>query len=273
MLNVFTAHEPETPKAMGAYETILVTRKGKVGLITLNRPHALNALNTQLISELNRALDGFEADSGIGCIVITGNEKAFAAGVDIKEMHKKTFVEAYGGDFLAPFDRIGSCRKPIIAAVGGYALGGGCELAMACDIILAADNAVFGQPEITLGIMPGNGGTQRLTRAVGKAKAMELCLTGRRMKAEEAESSGLVGRIVPVAELHDEAMKVADKIANLSQHAVMMIKEAINRGFATTLEEGARFERGQFYSLFATEDQKEGMAAFIEKRTPVFTNR
>jgi len=255
------------------YETILVSTKGKVGLITLNRPHALNALNTLLISELNRALDRFETDPGIGCIVITGNEKAFAAGVDIKEMHKKTFVEAYGSDFLAPFDRIGHCRKPIIAAVGGYALGGGCELAMSCDIILAADNASFGQPEINLGIMPGAGGTQRLTRAVGKAKAMELCLTGRRMDAEEAERSGLVSRIVPAAELMDEAMKVADKIASLSQHAVMMIKEAINRGFATTLAEGTRFERGQFYSLFATEDQKEGMAAFIEKRKPVFTNR
>ena len=236
-------------------------------------PHALNALNTQLISELNRALDRFEADPMIGCIVITGSEKAFAAGVDIKEMQAKTFVEAYGGDFLAPFDRIGHCRKPIIAAVAGYALGGGCELAMSCDIILAGDNAVFGQPEITLGIMPGAGGTQRLTRAVGKAKAMELCLTGRRMDAEEAERSGLVSRIVPVAELHDEAMKVAAKIAGLSQHALMMIKEAINRGFATTLAEGARFERGQFYSLFATEDQKEGMAAFIEKRKPVFKNK
>ena len=188
-------------------------------------------------------------------------------------MHKKTFVEAYGSDFIAPFDRISHCRKPIIAAVAGYALGGGCELAMSCDIILAGDNAVFGQPEINLGIMPGAGGTQRLTRAVGKAKAMELCLTGRRMDAVEAERSGLVSRVVPVAELHDEAMKVADKIANLSQHAVMMIKEAINRGFATTLAEGTRFERGQFYSLFATEDQKEGMAAFIEKRPPVFKNK
>jgi enoyl-CoA hydratase len=255
------------------YETIIVNTKGKVGLITLHRPHALNALNTLLISELNRALDRFETDPAIGCIVITGDEKAFAAGVDIKEMHKKTFVEAYGSDFIAPFDRISHCRKPIIAAVAGYALGGGCELAMSCDIILAADNASFGQPEINLGIMPGAGGTQRLTRAVGKAKAMEMCLTGRRIDAEEAERSGLVSRIVPAAELMVEAMKVADKIASLSQHAVMMIKEAINRGFATTLAEGTRFERGQFYSLFATEDQKEGMAAFIEKRKPVFTNR
>jgi enoyl-CoA hydratase len=273
-LNVFTLREPEEKnKADGAFQTIIVSTKGKVGVITLNRPHSLNALNTQLISEVNRALDAFEADPSIGCIVITGNEKAFAAGVDIKEMHKKTFVEAYGSDFLAPFDRISSCRKPIIAAVAGYALGGGCELAMACDIILAADTAVFGQPEINLGIMPGNGGTQRLTRAVGKAKAMELCLTGRHMQAEEAERSGLVSRVVPAAELMDEAMKVADNIANLSQHAVMMIKEAINRGFATTLAEGTRFERGQFYSLFATEDQKEGMLAFIEKRKPHFSNR
>jgi enoyl-CoA hydratase len=273
-LNVFTLREPEEEKKVnGAFETIIVSSKGKVGLITLNRPQALNALNTLLIRELNRALDAFEIDPAIGCIVITGNEKAFAAGVDIKEMHKKSFVEAYGGDFLAPFDRINQCRKPIIAAVAGYALGGGCELAMACDIILAADNAVFGQPEINLGIMPGAGGTQRLTRAVGKAKAMELCLTGRHMHADEAERSGLASRIVPAAELMDEAIKVADKIANLSQHAVMMIKEAINRGFATTLAEGARFERGQFYSLFATEDQKEGMLAFIEKRKPHFTNR
>ncbi|MGB6388082.1 MAG: enoyl-CoA hydratase [Methyloceanibacter sp.] len=266
------SREQELPAAP-TYETIVATTKGKVGLITLNRPHALNALNTLLISELNRALDKFEADPQVGCIVITGDEKAFAAGVDIKEMHKKTFVEAYGSDFIAPFDRISHCRKPIIAAVAGYALGGGCELAMSCDIILAADNASFGQPEINLGIMPGAGGTQRLTRAVGKAKAMELCLTGRRMDAEEAERSGLVSRVVPAAELMDEAMIMANKIASLSQHAVMMIKEAINRGFATTLAEGTRFERGQFYSLFATEDQKEGMAAFIEKRKPVFTNR
>jgi enoyl-CoA hydratase len=266
----------EAKTAAGAapeFETIIVSARDKVGWIKLNRPQALNALNTLLISELNRALDKFEVDPEIGAIVITGNEKAFAAGVDIKEMHKKTFVEAYGSDFLAPFDRIGHCRKPIIAAVSGYALGGGCELAMACDIILAADNASFGQPEINLGIMPGAGGTQRLTRAIGKAKAMELCLTGRRMDAEEAERSGLVSRVVPAAELEDEALKVAAKIANLSQHAVMMIKEAINRGFATTLAEGTRFERGQFYSLFATEDQKEGMAAFIEKRKPVFRNR
>lgn len=255
------------------YDTLIVTRHGKVGLVTLNRPQALNALNTKLIGELNKALKSFDKDPEIGCIVIAGNERAFAAGVDIKEMHTKTFVEAYGSDFIAPFDKIGEIRKPIIAAVAGYALGGGCELAMSCDIILAGDNAVFGQPEINLGIMPGAGGTQRLTRAVGKAKAMELCLTGRQMGAEEAERANLVSRVIPADRLHEEAMKVAAKIADLSQHAVMMIKEAINRGFATTLAEGTRFERGQFYSLFATEDQKEGMAAFIEKRKPAFTNR
>jgi len=267
--NASGADTPET----NPYETLIVTTEGKVGLITLNRPEALNALNALLIRELNTALMDFEADLNIGAIVITGNEKAFAAGVDIKEMHTKTFVEAYGSDFLAPFDKIGTIRKPIIAAVGGYALGGGCELAMSCDIIIAANNAVFGQPEINLGIMPGAGGTQRLARAVGKAKAMELCLTGRQMRAEEAERSNLVSRVVPTAELLDEAMKVASKIASLSQHAVMMIKEAIDRGFATTLAEGTRFERGQFYSLFATEDQKEGMAAFIDKRKPAFKNR
>jgi enoyl-CoA hydratase len=276
-VNVFSAKEPESqteaPTKNGAYETILVSTKGKVGVITLNRPHALNALNTELISELNRALDAFEADPSIGCIVITGNEKAFAAGVDIKEMQAKTFVEAYGSDFVAPFDRVGHCRKPVIAAVSGYALGGGCELAMSCDIIIAADSAMFGQPEINLGIMPGAGGTQRLPRSVGKAKAMDLCLTGRRMYAAEAETSGLVSRVVPADCLLDEAMNVAENIAKLSQHAVMMIKEAINRGFATTLAEGMRFERGQFYSLFATEDQKEGMSAFIEKRKPQFKNR
>jgi enoyl-CoA hydratase len=275
VMDVFTQREPESEarKKNGPYETIVVSSNGKVGLITLNRPQALNALNAELIGELNRALDAFEADPAVGCIIVTGNEKAFAAGVDIKEMHTKTFVEAYGSDFVAPFDRIGHCRKPVIAAVAGYALGGGCELAMSCDIIIAADNAVFGQPEINLGIMPGAGGTQRLPRSIGKAKAMDLCLTGRRMYAEEAERSGLVSRVVPADVLMNEAMTIAHNIAHLSQHAVMMIKEAINRGFATTLAEGMRFERGQFYSLFATEDQKEGMAAFIEKRKPVFRNK
>jgi enoyl-CoA hydratase len=267
------SREREAGSSTNPYQTLIVTMQGKVGLITLNRPQALNALNTLLISELNRALDKFEADPAIGCIVITGNEKAFAAGVDIKEMQAKTFVEAYGSDFVAPFDRVGHCRKPVIAAVSGYALGGGCELAMSCDIIIAADSAVFGQPEINLGIMPGAGGTQRLPRSVGKAKAMDLCLTGRRMYAAEAERAGLVSRVVPADVLMNEAMNIAENIANLSQHAVMMIKEAINRGFATTLAEGMRFERGQFYSLFATEDQKEGMSAFIEKRKPVFKNR
>jgi enoyl-CoA hydratase len=273
-LNVFTATEPEfgAPKTNGAYETIIVSAKGKVGVIMLNRPEALNALNAELIGEVNRALDRFEADPSIGCIVITGNEKAFAAGVDIKEMHKKTFVEAYGSDFLAPFDRISSFRKPILAAVAGYALGGGCELAMACDIILAADTAVFGQPEITLGIMPGNGGTQRLTRAVGKAKAMDLILTGRMMDAAEAERSGLVARVVPVADLMTEAMKAAETIASMSRPSVLAAKEAVNRSFETSLAEGVRFERRVFHALFATKDQKEGMAAFVEKRPAKFSN-
>jgi enoyl-CoA hydratase len=260
-------------KPASKYETIIVTTEGKVGLITLNRPHALNALNALLIKELNLALDGFEADPEIGCIVITGSDKAFAAGVDIKEMHKKTFVEAYGSDFIAPFDRISYCRKPIIAAVAGYALGGGCELAMSCDIILAGDNAVFGQPEINLGIMPGAGGTQRLTRFVGKSKAMEMCLTGRMMDAAEAERAGLVSRVVPAAELLAEAEKAAAKIASMSLPAVMMTKETVNRAYETTLAEGIRFERRLFHAMFATEDQKEGMAAFAEKRKPAFKHR
>lgn len=255
------------------YATLIVTREGKVGVITLNRPKALNALNSQLVGELCEVLNIFDKDPEVGCIVITGGEKAFAAGADIKEMQSKTSVEAYSTAFLAPYDTIAATRKPIIAAVAGYALGGGCELAMSCDIILAAENAVFGQPEINLGIMPGAGGTQRLTRAVGKAKAMELCLTGRQMRADEAERSNLVSRVVPVESLHDEAMKAATKIADFPIHVVMMIKESINRGFVTTLSEGVRFERNQFYSLFATEDQKEGMAAFIEKRKPEFKNR
>jgi len=260
-------------KPANNYETIIVTAEGKVGLITLNRTHALNALNALLIKELNRALDGFEADPEIGCIVITGSEKAFAAGVDIKEMHKKTFVEAYGSDFIAPFDRISHCRKPIIAAVAGYALGGGCELAMSCDIILAGDNAVFGQPEINLGIMPGAGGTQRLTRAVGKAKAMDLILTGRMMDAAEAERAGLVARVVPAASLMDEAMKVAETIAGFGLPSVYAAKECVNRAFETALAEGVLFERRVFHALFATEDQKEGMAAFVEKRPAKFKNR
>lgn len=273
-LNVFTLREPEAAnKADGAFQTIIVSTKGKVGVITLNRPHSLNALNTQLISEVNRALDAFEADPSIGCIVITGNEKAFAAGVDIKEMHKKTFVEAYGSDFLAPFDRISSCRKPIIAAVAGFALGGGNEVAMMCDFIIAADTAKFGQPEIKLGVIPGIGGTQRLTRAVGKAKAMDLVLTGRMMDAAEAERAGLVARIVPTASLMDEAMKVAETIAGLSLPSLMAGKEAVNVAQETSLAEGVRFERRIFHSLFATDDQKEGMKAFVEKRKPAWKQR
>ena len=255
------------------YENIIVETKGKVGVVTLNRPAVLNALNEALVAELGHALDAFEADAKIGAIVITGSEKAFAAGADIKQMQAKTFVQAYKEDFIASWDRVSRCRKPVIAAVAGYALGGGCELAMMCDIIIAADTAEFGQPEITLGIMPGAGGTQRLTRAIGKAKAMDLILTGRRMKADEAERSGLVARVVPAVSLMEEAMKAADKIASFSQPIVAMAKESVHRSFETTLTEGLRFERRIFHSMFATEDQKEGMAAFVEKRKPAFKDR
>lgn len=255
-----------------AYETILVETKGKVGLITLNRPQALNALNGQLIGEINAALDGFERDPGIGCIVITGSEKAFAAGADIKEMQGRTFPGTYVDDKFEDWDRIGQRRKPIVAAVAGFALGGGCELAMMCDFILAADNAKFGQPEINLGVIPGAGGTQRLTRAVGKAKAMEMCLTGRMMGAEEAERAGLVSRVVPLADLQAEALKAAETIASKSLPSVMMAKEAVNAAFELPLREGVRLERRLFSSLFATADQKEGMAAFAEKRKPDFRN-
>jgi enoyl-CoA hydratase len=256
-----------------AYETILVETKSKVGVITLNRPQALNALNGQLIGEVNAALDGFETDAGIGCMVITGSEKAFAAGADIKEMQSRTFPETYLDDRFADWDRIGQRRKPIIAAVAGFALGGGCELAMMCDFIIAADNAKFGQPEINLGVIPGAGGTQRLTKAVGKAKAMDMCLTGRMMDVNEAERAGLVARVVPLADLMTEAMKAADGIAAKSLPSVVMTKEAVNRAFEVTLNEGLRFERRIFSALFATEDQKEGMAAFVEKRKPDFRNR
>jgi len=256
-----------------AYETILVETRGRVGLVTLNRPSALNALNSQLIGELSQALEAFEADRAIGCIVLTGSDKAFAAGADIKEMQSKTYMDAFLDDFIASWDRVARCRKPVIAAVAGFALGGGCELAMMCDFIIAADTAKFGQPEIRLGVMPGAGGTQRLTRVVGKAKAMDLCLTGRMMDAAEAERSGLVARIVPAADLLTEALKAADTIAQMSLPAVMMTKESVNRAFETTLAEGVRFERRVFHSLFATEDQKEGMAAFVEKRKPAFKNR
>ncbi len=255
-----------------AYETIIAETKGRVGLITLNRPSALNALNAQLIGEMSQALDAFEEDAGIGCIVITGSEKAFAAGADIKEMQAKTFTQAYKDDFIAKWYRVANARKPVIAAVAGFALGGGCELAMMCDIIIAADTAKFGQPEIKLGVMPGAGGTQRLIRQIGKAKAMEMCLTGRMMDAAEAERSNLVARVVPAASLMGEAMKTAETIASMSLPVAMMTKETVNRAYETTLAEGLRFERRVFHSMFALADQKEGMAAFLEKRKPNFSH-
>ncbi len=257
-----------------AYECILTETDGAVGVITLNRPDALNAFNSQLMDEVTDALRGFEANDEIGCLVVTGSEKAFAAGADIKEMAEKSYMEVFKEDFItANWETAAKCRKPIIAAVAGYALGGGCEFAMMCDFILAADNAKFGQPEITIGAMPGAGGTQRMARFIGKSKAMEMCLTGRMMDAEEAERCGLVSRIVPKDELRDEAIKVAKQIASLSRPIVMMTKEAVDRAFETTLSEGVRFERRLFHSVFATEDQKEGMAAFVEKRKPAFKNR
>ncbi|CRI56238.1 enoyl-CoA hydratase [Pseudomonas sp. CCOS 191] len=253
-----------------AFETILLDIHGKVGLITLNRPQALNALNAQIVGEINQALDQLERDPNIGCVVLTGSAKAFAAGADIKEMAELQYPQIYVDDLFSDSDRIANRRKPIIAAVSGFALGGGCELAMMCDFILAADNAKFGQPEINLGVLPGMGGTQRLTRAVGKAKAMELCLTGRLMGAEEAERAGLVARIVPQAELVEEALKVAATIAGKSIPISMMVKESVNRAFEVTLSEGVRFERRVFHAAFATEDQKEGMTAFIAKREAQF---
>ena len=257
-----------------AYENILVETRGHVGLITLNRPQALNALSSGLVSDLGQALDGFEDDEGIRAVVITGSEKAFAAGADIKEMADKTFVDCYVGEFITKgWERITTCRKPIIAAVAGYALGGGCEVAMMCDIIIAADTAKFGQPEITLGIIPGAGGTQRLTRAVGKAKAMDMVLSGRQMDAAEAERVGLVSRIVSADDLLEEALKAAERIADMSLPVAMMAKEAVNRAFESSLAEGIRFERRMFHAAFALEDQKEGMAAFVEKRQPSFKNR
>jgi len=256
-----------------AYETIIVETRGKVGLITLNRPKALNALNSQVMAEVVAAVNGFGTDAAIGALVITGSEKAFAAGADIKEMQAIAFVDAYVQDFFVGWEELTRTRKPVIAAVGGYALGGGCELAMMCDFIIAADNARFGQPEITLGVMPGMGGSQRLTRFVGKSKAMDMCLTGRMMDAAEAERCGLVSRVVPAGDLVEEALKAAGKIAEFSLPSVMMTKEAVNRAYETTLAEGLRFERRLFHSLFALDDQKEGMAAFAEKRKPNFTNR
>jgi enoyl-CoA hydratase len=256
------------------YQNILVETRGAVGLITLNRPKALNALCDALVREMGAALDAFEAYAAIGAIVITGGDRAIAACADIKEMADRSYMDVYLSDFITKgWERVGTCRKPVVAAVAGYALGGGCEIAMMCDTIIAADTAKFGQPEITIGTIPGSGGTQRLTRAIGKAKAMEMCLTGRMMDAEEAERSGLVSRIVPAADLLGEALKVAGKIAAMSRPAVLMAKEAVNRAYETTLAEGIRFERRLFHSTFATEDQKEGMAAFIEKRKPAYKNR
>ena len=256
-----------------AYDNILLDLRDGVGVITLNRPKALNALSGALIADLNDALDKLEADDKIGCIVITGSEKAFAAGADIKDMETMDSVQAYRDDFIMSWERVSRTRKPVIAAVAGYALGGGCELAMMCDFILAADTAKFGQPEINLGVMPGAGGSQRLTRFVGKSKSMEMCLTGRMMDAEEAERSGLVSRIVPAAELLDQALETAGRIAEMSLPSVMMTKEAVNRAYETTLAEGVRFERRLFHSMFALEDQKEGMRAFIDKRKAQFKNK
>jgi enoyl-CoA hydratase len=257
-----------------AYENILTDVRGRVGVITLNRPKALNALNDALMDELGAALKHFDADDDIGAIVLTGSEKAFAAGADIGMMAGYSYMDVYKGDYITRnWEAIRSIRKPIIAAVAGFALGGGCELAMMCDIIIAADTAKFGQPEIKLGVIPGAGGTQRLPRAVSKAKAMDLCLTARFMKADEAERAGLVSRVVPADRFLEEAVDAATIIASFSLPAVMMAKEAVNRAYETTLAEGVHFERRLFHSLFATEDQKEGMAAFVEKRSPVFKHR
>lgn len=256
-----------------AFENIIVENRGKVGLITLDRPDALNALNAALIEELGQALDDFEQDDHVKAIVLTGSERAFAAGADIKEMQSKNYMDVLKENFLDNWDRVSHCRKPIIAAVSGYALGGGCELAMMCDFIIASDTAKFGQPEITLGVMPGVGGTQRLTRLVGKSKAMDMCLTGRMMEAEEAERSGLVSRIVPADELLDTAVEAADKIAEFSQPSTIIMKETINRSYELSLSEGLLYERRLFHSLFATEDQKEGMQAFVDKRSAKFSDR
>ncbi|MBL4691632.1 MAG: enoyl-CoA hydratase [Rhodospirillales bacterium] len=256
------------------YKNILVEKNDGVGVITLNRPDAMNALSQALMEEMTSALDDFEADADIGCILVTGSEKAFAAGADIKEMQSKSYMDAYLEDFITRnWERVTTCRKPVVAAVAGYALGGGCELAMMCDFIICADSAKFGQPEITLGVLPGAGGSQRLTRLVGKSKAMEMCLTGRMMDADEAERSGLVSRVVPADDLLSEAMKAAAKIAAMSRPVAMMVKEAVNRSYETTLAEGVRFERRLFHAAFATEDQKEGMDAFTAKRKPEWKNR
>jgi enoyl-CoA hydratase len=250
-----------------SYQNILVETRDRVGLVTLHRPQALNALCDALIRELGQALDAFEADDGVHVIVLTGSEKAFAAGADVKEMKDRDFIDVYGSDFITKgWERVAQCRKPVIAAVAGFALGGGCEMAMMCDIIIAADTAKFGQPEITIGTIPGAGGTQRLARYVGKSKAMEMCLSGRMMDAAEAERAGLVARVVPAASLLDEALALAAKIAAQSLPITLMAKESVNRAYETTLAEGLRFERRMFHASFGTEDRREGMAAFSEKR-------
>jgi len=255
------------------YKNILTETHGKVGLITLNRPKALNALNSELFHELNEATKAYDADPGIGAIVLTGSEKAFAAGADIKEMKDQTSIDCYRTDFLGHWSQITKIRKPIIAAVNGFALGGGCELAMMCDIIYAGESAIFGQPEIKLGVIPGAGGTQRLTKAVGKSKAMEICLTGSvNLSAHEAAAAGLVSKVLPIDKVVEEAIKTAGKIAELSGPVVMMVKEVVNQSFELNLEGGLKYERRLFQSLFGTHDQKEGMAAFVEKRKPGFTN-
>ena len=256
------------------YDNILVETRGGVGIVTLNRPEALNALNSALVADVGQALDVFVADKNIGCIILTGSERAFAAGADITEMAPKSYMDVYREDFITTnWECVSQFRKPIIAAVAGFALGGGCEMAMMCDFIIAADNAKFGQPEINLGIIPGAGGTQRLTRFIGKSKAMEMVLTGRMMTAEEAERAGLASRVVPLVELLDEAVAVAEKICKLSQPVLMIAKECVNRAYETTLTEGVRFERRLFHSTFSTEDKSEGMAAFMEKRTAQFKHR
>src|SRR5258707_1991437 len=255
------------------YETILVEGEGRVGVITVKRPQALNALNSQVMNEVTSAAIEFDDDPGIGAIIITGSAKAFAAGADIKEMSDLTFADAFGADFFAPWGKLAAVRTPTIAAVAGHALGGGCELAMMCDVLIAAETAKFGQPEIKLGVLPGMGGSQRLTRAIGKAKAMDLILTGRTIGAAEAERTGLVSRVVPADDLLTEAKAVATTISKMSRSAARMAKEAVNRAFESTLSEGLLYERRLFHSAFATDDQSEGMAAFIEKRPPKFTHR
>jgi enoyl-CoA hydratase len=256
------------------FETLLIEKRGSVGLITLNRPQALNALSYQLTSEMTVALRSFDVDPAIGCIVLTGSEKSFAAGADIKEMATKTFADVYSEDLItATWEELTRTRTPVIAAVSGFALGGGCEMAMMCDMIFASDTAKFGQPEIKLGVIPGAGGTQRLTRFVGKSKAMDMVLTGRMIDAQEALAMGLVARVYPVADLLTETIKAAEAIAGYGRLAVMAAKESVNRAYETTMSEGVRFERRLFHSLFGSEDQREGMAAFSEKRPPKFTGR